>query len=87
MQIGAATVSRPLFETGEGHEVLVDLPYLPFSSSEEYTASFVDALGSVGEQQVRVAPRRRELVASEPHPVPDDERQTDTEHVQLPADL
>jgi hypothetical protein len=45
-----------LFETGEGHEFLIDIPYEPLSRSEEYTASFVDALGTVGEQQVRVAP-------------------------------
>ena len=58
MQVGAASVSRPLFETGERHELLIDIPSEPLSSGEEYTASFVDALGIVGEQKVRVAQRQ-----------------------------
>jgi hypothetical protein len=54
MQIGAATVNRPLFEAGEGHEILVDIPHEPLSGRGEYTASFVDALGSIGEQKIQV---------------------------------
>jgi hypothetical protein len=57
MKIGEVTVRRPLFESGEGHEFVVDIPSEPLSSREEYTASFVDALGIFGEQQVRVWPR------------------------------
>lgn len=60
MQVGAATISRPLFETGERNQLLVDIPSEPPSSSAEYTASFVDALGIDGEQQVRVVQRQKQ---------------------------
>jgi hypothetical protein len=58
MKIGEVIVTRPLFETGEGHEFLVDIPSTPLSSSGAYTASFVDALGITGEQQVWGASRQ-----------------------------
>ncbi len=52
MQVEDVTFSRPLFETGEDHQFIMDVStQLP---PQEYTATLVDLLGISGEQKVRL---------------------------------